>query len=320
MFTSFALPWAAENMNAIEKLFRSEFDYLLELSNMQAIRANLLPRWGQSVKVPKAYPDLSTQRVLCMELLDGEKVVDAVQRRMRILAEHEGRSPEAYEKEQLEAFRTGKGVTDSLWLARWKTRAWRCWRWLRWGDAHEVVDLPHIIDTMMAVHGEQVFLDGVFNADPHPGNILLLRDGRTLGLIDFGQVKELPLDFRIRLAKLVIALAQQDEAKVAQMERDLGMRTRHSRDDVRYRVCSFWLDRDTDDIMQGMNLHDFMAWGESEDPVLEFPEELYLVYRCSVMIRSLALAFGIRLSTAQHWRPHAEELLRRQGLLSGAKS
>lgn len=34
----------------------------------------------------------------------------------------------------------------------------------------------------------QMFLvDGVFHADPHAGNLLLLDDGR-LGLIDFGQV------------------------------------------------------------------------------------------------------------------------------------
>lgn len=32
-----------------------------------------------------------------------------------------------------------------------------------------------------------LFIDGVFHADPHAGNLLLLADGR-LGLIDFGQV------------------------------------------------------------------------------------------------------------------------------------
>ena len=34
------------------------------------------------------------------------------------------------------------------------------------------------------------FFSGVFNGDPHPGNILLMPDGR-LGLIDFGQVREI---------------------------------------------------------------------------------------------------------------------------------
>ena len=38
------------------------------------------------------------------------------------------------------------------------------------------------------VHGHQIFVDGAFNGDPHPGNILLTPDGK-LGLIDYGQVR-----------------------------------------------------------------------------------------------------------------------------------
>ena len=42
----------------------------------------------------------------------------------------------------------------------------------------------------MRIHGEQVFVDGLFNADPHPGNVMLLHGhGDGVGLIDFGQVK-----------------------------------------------------------------------------------------------------------------------------------
>ncbi|WP_116203691.1 ABC1 kinase family protein [Amycolatopsis circi] len=37
---------------------------------------------------------------------------------------------------------------------------------------------------------DQVLLGGVFHADPHPGNVLLLEDG-TLGLLDFGSVGRL---------------------------------------------------------------------------------------------------------------------------------
>ena len=43
---------------------------------------------------------------------------------------------------------------------------------------------------MGQVHGTQMLLDGVYNADPHPGNIIVLADGR-LGLIDYGMVGRL---------------------------------------------------------------------------------------------------------------------------------
>jgi predicted unusual protein kinase regulating ubiquinone biosynthesis (AarF/ABC1/UbiB family) len=36
------------------------------------------------------------------------------------------------------------------------------------------------------VHGHEVFLTDRFNADPHPGNIVVMADGR-LGLIDYGR-------------------------------------------------------------------------------------------------------------------------------------
>ncbi|MEW5896322.1 MAG: AarF/ABC1/UbiB kinase family protein [Nanoarchaeota archaeon] len=48
---------------------------------------------------------------------------------------------------------------------------------------------------------KQAFIDGLFHADPHPGNILILKDGR-IGLIDFGivghfdsKLKQSSLDF-----------------------------------------------------------------------------------------------------------------------------
>ena len=49
-------------------------------------------------------------------------------------------------------------------------------------------------------------LDGVFHADPHPGNLLLMPDGR-IGLLDFGQSKILDGQTRTTFAGLVLALS-----------------------------------------------------------------------------------------------------------------
>mmetsp|Transcript_5601 Transcript_5601/g.13141 ORF Transcript_5601/g.13141 Transcript_5601/m.13141 type:complete len:626 (-) Transcript_5601:66-1943(-) len=317
-FTSFAMPWAVENMNAIERMFESEFDYMLELKNMEAVRAVVLPSWGDRVKIPEPFRKYSTPRVLTMELLQGEKLVDGVRRQLRRIATVEGKDPVAYEEEQFEALRNGHIKARSPTVTRWKLRLWSWWRWIRFGSgAGEFLDLAEVMETLLRVHGEQVLKHGVFNADPHPGNILLLKDGKTLGLIDFGQVMELEPEFRRKLANLYIALANRDPAAVTKWERECGMETTYQKQDVRFRVCSFWMDRDTEDILQDLNLPDFMAWAESQDPVLHYPEDLYLVSRCSFMIRSLALAFGVQLSTAQYWRPYAEDALRE---LEGKKS
>jgi ubiquinone biosynthesis protein len=55
----------------------------------------------------------------------------------------------------------------------------------------------------------QIVVDGVFHADPHPGNIMLLADGR-LGLIDFGSVGRLDSGLRAALQRLLLAIDRRD--------------------------------------------------------------------------------------------------------------
>jgi ubiquinone biosynthesis protein len=55
----------------------------------------------------------------------------------------------------------------------------------------------------------QIVMDGVFHADPHPGNILVLRDGR-LGLLDFGSVGRLDAALRAALQRLLLAMDRGD--------------------------------------------------------------------------------------------------------------
>jgi ubiquinone biosynthesis protein len=57
----------------------------------------------------------------------------------------------------------------------------------------------------------QITEGGVFHADPHPGNILLLTDGR-LALIDFGSVGRLDAQQRSVLQNLLLALGRADPA------------------------------------------------------------------------------------------------------------
>jgi len=51
-----------------------------------------------------------------------------------------------------------------------------------------------------------VFVDGVYHADPHPGNVLLLADGK-LGLVDFGLVGYLSEARRMEFLDLLLATA-----------------------------------------------------------------------------------------------------------------
>ncbi len=51
----------------------------------------------------------------------------------------------------------------------------------------------------------QILVDGVFHADPHPGNMLLLDDGR-LALLDYGSVGRIDAGLRSGLQRLMLAV------------------------------------------------------------------------------------------------------------------
>ena len=68
--------------------------------------------------------------------------------------------------------------------------------------------------TLHACWGAQIFQLGEFHTDPHPGNVVLLEDGRV-GLLDWGQTKILPPDKVDSCAECVICMARGDNEALA---------------------------------------------------------------------------------------------------------
>ena len=62
----------------------------------------------------------------------------------------------------------------------------------------------------------QLFVDGLFHGDPHPGNLLVLEGGR-LGIIDLGAVGRLTPQMQENLVLLMMAVALKDADTVARL-------------------------------------------------------------------------------------------------------
>ncbi|WP_245679482.1 ABC1 kinase family protein [Actinomadura hibisca] len=131
---------------------REELDFRVEARNMAAVAA------GRGLRVPAAHPELSTERVLVQEWLDGVPLAQADP----IIAAHG-------------------------------------------------LDRAHLARELLGALLTQIMRDGVFHADPHPGNIMLLRDG-SLALLDFGSVGRLDGRSRAALEHLLIAVGRGDAA------------------------------------------------------------------------------------------------------------
>jgi ubiquinone biosynthesis protein len=70
-------------------------------------------------------------------------------------------------------------------------------------------DRHHIAATLYKAFLKQIFEDGFFHADPHPGNLLFLSDGRV-GLLDFGIVGRVSRDRLAGLVTILLAMMEQD--------------------------------------------------------------------------------------------------------------
>jgi len=70
----------------------------------------------------------------------------------------------------------------------------------------------------------QIMVDGVFHADPHPGNVMILRDGRV-ALIDWGSVGRLDSLQQAALRNLLIAVHRRDATGLRSALLDIAERS-----------------------------------------------------------------------------------------------
>ena len=236
-----------------------------------------------------------------MEYLAGEKLVTDVQTRLRrarrrglrAAARHQARGSAA----------AGRRAADGAQKLRAAPRLWALRRRTR-----------RRLRLLVDVHGHQMLVDGVFNADPHPGNVLLMPDGR-LGLIDYGQVMRLSDAQRRTLAALLVALAAQDEAAAVAGATAMGFRTRRMDPAVLAQLAAFFFDRDDYDRFGvedgGHGGGPVVAYSPARtlkrlngaDKLVVVPEEYILAARVSLLLRGTSqLMAQQRVRTAVCWR------------------
>ena len=181
-------------------------------------------------------------------------------------------------------------------------------------QTESLIDIGKMIQLLCTIQGNQVFDDGLFNDDCHPGNILLLTDGR-LGLIDYGQVKRMCLNDRIMYAKLILAHNRMDKNEVVRIHFDeMGIKTKHMKPDIGYLMSAFYNDRSTPDICGTLNVSEFVDWLQLQDPLAKGPDEFVMLVRVSIFMRGMGKAFGLNLRMSDLWRDEAKALLDKHGV------
>jgi ubiquinone biosynthesis protein len=78
------------------------------------------------------------------------------------------------------------------------------------------IDRAEVARNGIICYLEQIFTHGVFHADPHPGNLFAMPDGRV-GFTDFGRIGTISQVARDQLSDLLVAVVDNDSALAVDM-------------------------------------------------------------------------------------------------------
>lgn len=80
-----------------------------------------------------------------------------------------------------------------------------------------------LAETLVRAYLKQIVVDGIFHADPHPGNVLVTDEG-LLALVDLGMVGRITPDMQTRLLKLLLMVSEGRGEEAADIAVTLGER------------------------------------------------------------------------------------------------
>lgn len=191
---------------------------------------------------------------------------------------------------------------------------------------------PHEVALAFAdIMFDQLFANGFFHADPHPGNIFVtpLRGTAVpsnspawkLTFIDFGMMGEVPANTRSGLRKLLIAIASRDGKSLVAAIRDIGVLMPSADTSELERAMTQLFSR-----FGGMGFaelrnvdprefHDFaVEFGEVVRSLpFQLPENFLLVVRAISLTSGVCSALDPEFNLWESVEPYAAQLLKEEG-------
>jgi aarF domain-containing kinase len=363
------MPQLSVAFDEIQKQFATEFDYRGECQNAIEIRANLQKAGFNEVIVPEVIEELCSEKIMVMEEVTPSTPLHvALEEQAAAMAKQKGISKEEFidgEKARIEELskrlaKEGKVIESVsaedyaryIQLQKGKKSVYTALKYVynctagwvlpTYDLAEDGMVVPlnaaKLVDDLMAVHGHEVLIDGCFNADPHPGNILYTNG--KLALIDYGQVKRMDDAQRLALAKafvLVDAAIKVDPRTDATIDpevharavksvashcRAMGMETEKNLDETFYELNTVYLGRMDAAWVYPRNILQWTDHMEGRDPMgsIDAVDYLVMVNTASLMLRGLGEMLQQSRNLAVVWGPFARRALADKGLLADVEA
>jgi len=149
------------------------------------------------------------------------------------------------------------------------------------------VDRKDVAARLVRLYCQMIFVDGVYHADPHPGNVLVQRDGK-IALVDFGAVAELGPRMREGITEFLEGVLRRDTDRLVKALRKMGFISRTTDERVSERIIEYFHRRFQEEVrLESFNLKDIRI-----DPQRGL-ENLLDLRRMNIGLRELSGAFHV---------------------------
>ena len=171
-------------------------------------------------------------------------------------------------------------------------------------------DLERVARNIIEAAFRQLFEDGLFHGDPHPGNLLVL-PGNRIALLDFGLVGRLTRPMQEALVTLIMATALRDPDTVARVLNRIGVPEDHTpitafRADIGA-ILDRYLGLKLDEIRSSTLLRDLLDLAVKHK--IKVPKEYAVLSKASITVEGIIRRLYPKLDILEVGLPYAKELL-----------
>ncbi|MAI80115.1 MAG: hypothetical protein CL917_14300 [Deltaproteobacteria bacterium] len=214
--------------------------------------------------------------------LDFRREADNADRVREIFSDNEGVVvPEIYRE-----WSTGKVLTMEMVQGIKITDA----------DALELagLDAAQVVQDLMQIFVKMIFAAGFFQADPHPGNLMVRPTGEII-VIDYGLAKELPKGFGMGLFELLFSMMTVNESAMVRAFSELGFRTEDDDKSVFVLIARRMMRRSDTGRFEGEfteEMTEELFDAIRENPLVDVPTDFVLVGRVFSFLSGIAHTLG----------------------------
>ncbi|MBW2976614.1 AarF/ABC1/UbiB kinase family protein [Candidatus Woesearchaeota archaeon] len=174
------------------------------------------------------------------------------------------------------------------------------------------INLKPLLEKGFEVILKQVFIDGFFHADPHPGNIIITQD-KKLAFVDFGIVGHFSEDLKAKSIGLFYGLINQDAEKIVENLADLSNSEVENKEELKYEiddVLETLQDSEIGKVKLSCALEKIMDLALSYG--LKMPMPLVLFGKTIITLEGIAIQYDPEFRIVESSKPFLEKLIKQR--------